>query len=164
MMTARLRARCPSVQPLGQAKLDGFEMAFNKRSVDGSGKAGLTPEGCGLAFGAAFQVSKEDLDRLDAIEGPGYRRVCEVRIQIGGAFQSSGSVTVVNAVTYLPRQTEPGLAPFDWYLALILAGYREHDVASAQILRLQATQTRIDPVPHRATALEARSILSKAGF
>ena len=45
MLTARMRERAPSSKVLSVGQLVGFELCWNKRSKDGSGKCSITETG-----------------------------------------------------------------------------------------------------------------------
>ena len=125
MLTARLNERCPSAKPAGCAFAPGYRLIFEKLGRDGSGKAAIAPAAPGeQVSGVLFTISRDDLPALDRAEW-GY-----VRHDAFPVF-AAGSPEPVRAVTYIaPREIcRIGLSPFDWYLALIKAGMREHGLA-----------------------------------
>lgn len=120
MLTARLKARCPSAVAVGTAEVADFVVEFSKPSVDLSGKATLNNAAGGhyRSSGVLFEIAKAELERLDRAEGigDGYDRHDSfgVRLKDGGE--------IVQARTYLAAATDSGLKPYDWYLALVIAG------------------------------------------
>jgi gamma-glutamylcyclotransferase len=52
--------------------------------------------------------------------------------------------SVVGARTYLAAESEPYLEPYDWYLALIIAGALEHNLSSDYITTLYQTPYQTD--------------------
>ena len=120
MLPARLLAR--NVLLLGRGlpgSANGYRLIFNKRSDDGSSKANLIAAPGEITWGVLFAVDPNTLDNLDKAEGaPGhYRREQGIRVQT-----ATGEVA---AMTYLaqPDKIHANPAqPYDWYLALILAG------------------------------------------
>jgi predicted TIM-barrel enzyme len=65
--------------------------------------------------------------------------------------------------TYLARGSIDGLRPYDWYLALIVAGCREHALDAAHVDRLRQAACAPDPVVTRKTYLDALQALKKSG-
>lgn len=159
MMTARLKARCPSATPVGVAFADDHRLTFWKQGRDGSGKGHLARSPGMAQPGVLFTLSENDLVALDAIEGAGkgYRRADDFIVRL-----KDGNRTTP-AATYLATTLDETLQPYDWYLALVLAGAREH-VFDEEILRqLRATSWREDPEPHRASRHEAIGLITTAG-
>ncbi|MGB1547365.1 MAG: gamma-glutamylcyclotransferase family protein [Alphaproteobacteria bacterium] len=162
MLTARLRARCPSAAPIGRAEAAGFTLAFNKQSQDDSGKAMLRRAGGAeeRGHGVLFEVDAAELASLDRIEGvgKGYERedAFPVRLLDGGG--------IVRARTYRAILTDEELKPYDWYLALVIAGAREHRLDEAHVAALRRTAFATDPQPARKARREALEALSVAGF
>ena len=137
----RLRARTPSCQVLGRGALPGYRLSFHKIGRDGSAKcdAFFTGEGVDLVEGAIFSLLREERSALDEAEdlGRGYiDRQVEVETSRG----------CVNAITYcaLPDMIDPGLEPFDWYKAFVVAGARHHELTPGYIERLEAISSRPD--------------------
>jgi hypothetical protein len=164
MLTERLRARCPSVRVIGPAVVSGFDLKFFKRSVDQSGKAMLsqTERPGRKVVGVLSEIAMADLGALDEAEGEGsgYDRLNRFTVLL----PSGGTHT--EATTYLAADTfvEAGLQPYDWYLALVIAGAREHGLPSSYIGKLAATRSIIDEDRQRETRTEAIRILGRAGF
>jgi gamma-glutamylcyclotransferase len=158
MLTARLARRCPSVQVIGQACAEGYDVMFANRSVDASGKAMLTrADARQRHFGVLFEIDSADLAGLDLAEGPGYERVDRFPVVHAGGLRPDC------AVTYRARDVDSSLRPYDWYLALVIQGAIEHGLPAAQIGRLQATAFIRDPEPGRRGRQEALEVLRAAG-
>lgn len=159
MMTARLKARCPSALPVGVAFADNHRLTFWKRGRDGSGKGHLAHCPGMTQPGVLFTLAAEDLGLLDEIEGVGrgYRRADDftVRLKDGGR--------IVQAATYLATALDATLIPFDWYLGLVLAGAREHEFDEAILRQLCETPWCQDPEPQRASRQEAIGLFTAAG-
>lgn len=158
MLPARLRARCPSAHLLGRAGLQGHVVRFEKRGMDGSGKATLIAQTGGTADGALFRLARGDLAALDRAEGAGrgYDRHDAVVVQHGGRE--------VRAITYIAPRPVPGLMPFEWYLALVLAGARFHGFGAAHLAALRHTPFRTDPDPDRPGRREGLAALAAHGI
>ena len=118
MSTARLRARIPTAEPVGAARIDGYRLVCNKRGKDGSGKANLVSTAGGEAWGVLFRIDAHDWPALDRYEWGYERRSRRVLVTRGESCE---------AQLYLalhPEQLE--IPPFDWYRELCLEGAREH--------------------------------------
>ena len=105
MLSARIQERCPSARAIGVARLPGFELAWHKRSQDGSGKcdvvAGTTDS---IVFGVVFTVPQSEKPDLDFAEGLGH-----------GSEERSTSVWLrdseMNVVLYSATSTDSALKP-----------------------------------------------------
>lgn len=161
MLPARLLARCPSARPLGLAHAEGHDLAFSKMSKDGSGKATLVPATERTTPGILFEIALTERSALDRAEGAGqgYARIDDFTILIDNAERSTNVVT-----TYLATAHVDGLQPYDWYLALVIAGAVHHGFGASDVERLQQVAHVIDPDPDRRTRCEALSALSASGI
>lgn len=160
MLTARLRARCPSARIAGAGAAMGFDLAFSKASKDGSGKATLIAAADAVTPGVLFEIARAELRALDRAEGlgSGYERLDDFTIR-HAATGASVSVT-----TYRATATDHALMPYDWYLALVIAGARRHDLDVGHIDRLLQIQYLVDPDRDRAGRREAMSALLSEGI
>jgi len=134
MLTARIRNRCPSVVKRTIASASGFTVGFTKHSiVDQSGKAALlrAEPAQPAAIGVVYEISAADLLVLDAEEGPGYERHDDFRVVCLRTGETIASHT------YMAKEHRNDLRPYDWYLALVIAGIVEHgiDPGYAAVLR-----------------------------
>ena len=160
MLTERLRARCPSATATGRAFADGAVIEFSKRSKDNSGKATLRKKAGGRTPGVLFEIPKAELDDLDTHEGvgKGYQRCDAFRVRL---IDGDGFAT---AVTYLATGRDSSLLPYDWYLALVIAGARQHGLGEAHLTSLRCMAYLPDPNDSRKTRIEAIGVLTAAGF
>lgn len=142
MLTERLKAdyRCPGARVCGYAFAEGTIIEFSKRSVDGSGKATLVTAAGQRTPGVLFKIPEAESRALDRAEGArnGYQRC--------GAFpvHRSGSAAIVQAVTYIAKSPEANLKPYDWYLAIIIAGAQQHGLGVDYIAKLQRVPYKQD--------------------
>jgi gamma-glutamylcyclotransferase (GGCT)/AIG2-like uncharacterized protein YtfP len=156
MLSARLRARCPTAEARGIASVEGYRLGFCKRGRDGSGKAGFAPcaDGARL-YGVVYELDEADLSALDRIEGVGlgYDRVDGFTVQTGSA--------PLAVATYVAdaRFVHPVLKPFDWYLRLVLAGALEHGLPDTYVAAIEAVPFLVDPDAGRPGRLEAMRLL-----
>lgn len=159
MLTTRLQRRCSSARVRALAAAPGYEVAFDKLSEDTSGKANLVPGGPGSkALGVVYEISAADARGLDAVEGPGYRRRDRFAVT---CLQTGDSLP---ALTYVARRNVPGLQPYDWYLALVLAGLIEHGFDDGYIRRFRAAGYVVDEEASRRVRLNALRDLLDAGY
>jgi hypothetical protein len=127
-------------------------------STDRSGKAALrhAPGAFRPVRGVVFEISGDELANLDAAEG-GYERREKFLVEI-----HAGELMPVH--TYLPRAHDSGLRPYDWYLALILAGIAQHGLGEDYAARFRAMPYEVDPLPDREPRRRAILALERAGF
>ena len=159
MLNERLKARCPSAMPLGRAKAQGYRLEFTKKSVDGSGKATLvaTDDGA-LIPGMIYEISDEDLVNLDNAEGAGsgYKRFDDFVVETDGGLKT--------ATTYLANEPQQGLIPYDWYLALVVAGTQENSLGKDHVDLVRSQKCKPDAMEDRKTRLEAIRALEYHGY
>jgi gamma-glutamylcyclotransferase len=128
MDAERLGKRVDQVKVTGVGSVTGYDLRFNKRSVDGSGKANLVERADAVVEGVLFEVSAAQLERLDGFE-KGYHRM-PVSVVVNGATQS--------AITYVadPDQIDDSLTPTTEYLRLIRRGAEAFGLSDAYRQRL----------------------------
>ena len=162
MLSSRLIARCNSARILGAAIAPNHTLEFSKPSNDKSGKATLISS-VGLDVhtqGVLFEIKKADLQALDRAEGAGYGYD---RISAFDILLSGGNETVT-AVTYIASEPRAELRPFDWYLALVVAGALEHELGDDHVKSLLAVPYDLDPETERQSRRDALKALSKHGY
>ena len=156
MLPARLAARCATARLVGPGHATGFAIRFDKGGMDGSGKATLWP-GPAAVPGVLYRLSDADLVTLDAYEGVGRgyaRREIDILTPDGPA----------RAYAYIADQPVEGLLPFDWYVALILAGALIHALPSDHLAMLAAVPHQPDPDLDRPGRIAALQALAAHGF
>ena len=128
MSSARLRGRIAGVRVVSAARLDGFELVFDKPGQDGSAKANLraTPNAC--AHGVLWQVELGVLETLDGFE-PGYERILQP--------VSTPTVQVAHAWTYLHPGSPELMQPNLDYVQHLIEGAREHALPAGLLSRLE---------------------------
>ena len=162
MLPARLQARCSTARVIGTATAWNFRLEFSKPGKDGSGKATLieSPPAELDIPGVLFEIERTELLHLDRAEGAGYGYDRNDGFRVTCA--SLGET--ITATTYLAIATDQELAPFDWYLALVLAGGRHHALHCDHLKRLRATTHTIDADHSRIGRVEALRALSQHGY
>jgi cation transport regulator ChaC len=158
LLTTRLKARCGSVQPLSTAFTQDWSVNFAKPGRDGSAKAGLIEDTGTRHPGVIYRIAESELSRLDAIEGLGHGYTREDGFEVELATGES-----VSTFTYIPTRHDPDLKPFDWYLALCIAGAHEHGFDTAAIDGFRRAPSRPDPHPDRPARIEGISALEASG-
>lgn len=155
MLQERLVTRVSSARSVGQALLRGYQLDFAKKSIDLSGKGDMLPSAGGEVWGRLFEFDEVQKPDLDEHEGPGYLTHEVVVSTDTGARQ---------ALTYLadPARRDLAKVPYDWYLALIVAGARQGKLPEAYIHSLEDTVFDIDPDVDRRTRLKALDALTDA--
>lgn len=145
---------------LTTADVQGFSVGFRKRSVDDSGKATLiaVEDRSALAVGTVFEIDSNEIANLDRAEGPGYSRLERFRVRC----RSSGRVLETH--TYAAVEHNEGLIPYDWYLALVLAGAAERGLGATYARRLRTHEAMLDSDHERPSRREALAALRAAGI
>ena len=133
MSATRLAERLGEARPLGRAQLAHFELAWNKPGADGSGKANVCAQVGSATWGVLFALEEREWPRLDGFE-PGYARESPVVRDDAGRERS--------AQLYRWRRDTPNRPPTPEYLALVVAGAREHGIPEAQISRIESIAQR----------------------
>lgn len=167
MLTERLRERCPSAEPIGIAMVNGYEVCFQKESKkDGSGKATLVRSSSPLnkSRGVLFQINKSELGRLDRAEGAegknrGYYRDNWFPV----ASIEGGNILTVTYIAIAEKLKE-GLTPYDWYLALVVAGIKQHHLPKEYSECLQRINVTQDINLDRKERKDALKVLEQAGY
>lgn len=147
-----LRRRVPAAELLGPAVLPGYRLDFRKRGRDGAARSDACPSrepGAALP-GALYALPAGELDRLGAA-GAGYRAE-QVEVDTPSGPR--------RALTFraLASEVEPGLLPWDWYVALLLRGAELLDLPAAHRQWLAAVRVQVDKDEQRAQA--ARTVLA----
>ena len=155
MLTERLTARVPSAVPVMTGKVVGRRLDFAKRSMDGSGKADMPLQPGAVVQGVLFQMTQDDLRALDVFEGAGrgYEQQWVKVERMDG--------TTAEAISYVATDRVPDKNPYDWYLALVIAGARQHGLSSDYLSQLYTTKFGIDDDVDRPLRLEALALLRR---
>lgn len=159
MLSSRLAARCSSAKMIGTASAQQHALKFSKKSIDGSGKATLVEQlGAIQTPGVLFEIDVNQREELDKFEGAGkgYDRDDEFRV-----ISDSNELSVT---TYLASENQGGLSPFDWYLALVIAGALEHNLGDGHLAHLRATKCMVDENTVRKSRVAALKALAKHGY
>ncbi len=144
MSSTRLRARVPSARVIGHGVLRDHQLVWQKISIDGSGKCDVIASDAADAavHGVVYAIDQSEKATLDKTEGlgNGYDER-QVVVEVDGA--------PLVAMMYYATRTNPGLKPYSWYKAHVLAGAREHNLPPAYISVLEAVEAPQDPDARR---------------
>ena len=141
MPKAVIERRVGPCERIGVAYITGYTLRFHKQSaIDHSGKcdAYQTGEPADRVWGALYRLSEDQIDAMDELEGPGYRRVA-IKVTMGER--------VVEAHVYLAKSeaVNADLPPLDSYKDCVLAGARELDLPREYIDAIEAVSSVPNP-------------------
>lgn len=157
MLRPRLAERVGAVAVAGVGTVSGHQLRFHKRSHDGSAKCNLYYTGRGFdeTLGVVYDLRADQRTRLDRHEGHGY---CTRSVHVTLGHRTVRAVTYVATADFLDEE----LRPYDWYLAFVITGARQHGLDSRYVDAIATVAPEPDRVPARA-ALNAR-LLRWAGL
>lgn len=158
LLRERLLARCTGVIRVGRAALPDSRLRFDKASLDGSGKCAFESAAGEVVCGVLRDLPEEQLPALNLAEGTddGYKRcVVEVTPEGGG---------MIEVLAYRALERWVGVPPYDWYLALVIAGAQQQGLPPEYVARLRATPFAVDDDLQRAERREALALLAQAGM
>lgn len=116
MSTKRLEDRVGRVVQRGAASLDGFEIRFDKKSDDDTGKTNIAPAEGKVVWGVLFELTPDQLEAL-AKKEKGYRKQ-DVPLTASGQPKT--------ATAFVAKKQTLGLRPTRKYLDYLIAGAIEH--------------------------------------
>ncbi len=164
MLLERLRAqdRCPSARVIGSGLVQDYELCFAKRSKDGSGKATLVQRTSARVHGVLFAVDESERDQLKKTEGAGthYHGVDDFPV----LDVREGTIRQAMSFFAASDYFETNLQPFDWYVALVIAGAQQNASPEDHLQILLNVETIADPIEDRPTRIEALRVLKQSGF
>lgn len=129
-----MESLCPRHRFLGVAHLDGFRLAFTRRSIrTGTGVADVIPARGDIVWGALYDIEDDELAAIDRKEGYGwaYTRVMRpVLLEAGGQGQA--------AVIYTVQVKEPAqVLPSRQYLDQLIAAAHERRLPEVYVEKLE---------------------------
>jgi len=142
MCKGRLAERVADAEFVGLAHLTAFDLRFHKRSVDGSGKcdAYFTGDPDDIIWGAIVDIPDSRRGELDAAEGLG-RGYEERHVTVIDRKQQPHNVMMYVATI---SHIDPALAPYCWYLSLVLEGAQSQGLPDTYLARISATPCKSD--------------------
>lgn len=162
MLTERLKKRCPSSTKIGLAYADDRIIEFSKPSMDKSGKATLRLQPGNRTPGVLFRIRKTELAKLDRYEGAGkgkgYYRCDQFPVHL------TENDEIVYVKTYLASCAKSDLKPYDWYLALVIAGVCEHGLDDNHLEMLRCMEYLHDSNCWRRERRKAVEVFKEIGI
>jgi cation transport regulator ChaC len=124
---AQMKSRAGEILEERPARLENYELVFNKKARGGSATGNIRPAPGKMVYGVLYRIPEQALRSLDRFEGvPQHYRRIEVT-----AIDNEGNK--VNAQAYIATKVESGLRPAPHYLQSILQGAEEHNLPADYI-------------------------------
>jgi gamma-glutamylcyclotransferase len=141
MASQRLLQRLPEARRLDVGILSGHQLSFRKNDSGLSAKCDieLTGDHEDEVIGVVYEISIEDKETLDLIEGlgTGYN---EKSVQI-----TTWSGSILSSVTYFAIDIHHNVIPYHWYKQHVLRGAIEHGLPTDYIRRIDLIESQDDP-------------------
>lgn len=136
MNRAQMRARAGELLEDRPARLENYELVFNKKARGGNAHANIRPAPGQAVEGVLYKINESSFRALDRAEGvPEHYRRIEVTVR-----DSSGQS--VAAQVYIAMKVErASLRPAAHYLKTILDGAAEHNLPADYVQKIQAAAT-----------------------
>lgn len=113
------------------ARLDNYELVFNKKVRGGSAGANVRPASGKTVHGVLYRMTDAALRSLDRFEGvPEHYRRIEVNV-------TSSDGSKIPAQVYIASKVEKGLRPAPHYLQTIVQGAEDHKLPAEYIAQLK---------------------------
>src|SRR3989339_19857 len=128
MYSKYFSSRIISAKSVGGSYLKDKKVLFNKRSLDGSGKANIVDSPGHVTWGVLYAINASDLEILNRIE-IGYSLILVKAWSLDG--------NLVEAVSYVSTNLTDEPVPYEWYKNLVIAGAIEHDLPKDYIAYLK---------------------------
>lgn len=163
MLSEWLQVRCKTARLFGSAVTRGQIVSFSKKSKDGSGKASITRAETDDAavYGVLYAIDLSERSVLDRFEDypRGYGRDDSFVVERADNGENIAVTTYIAKVDAIDQN----LRPYDWYMALIIAGARENKLPDQYTAELETFICIPDPKPERKARIEALKVLKKSG-
>lgn len=157
MLRERLVARVSTAQVVAVGAVRDYRLDFAKVSVDGSGKGDMVASPGGEVWGVLYEFDASQKADLDEQEGRHYQ-AREVVVSTTDGDQTAW------AYMAQPHRRDPSKVPYDWYLALIVAGARRGGLSEAYIQALEATTFHVHGDEEWKERKNALAALAAAGM
>ena len=133
MNRAQMLSRAGQILEEQPARLENYELVFDKKARGGSATANIHPAPGRTVHGVLYKIPEAAYRNLDRYEGaPEHYRRIEVQV-------TNGAGQRVAAQAYIATKVEKGLRPAAHYLQGILDGAREHGLPAEYIDQIKAT-------------------------
>jgi gamma-glutamylcyclotransferase len=128
MDTPQMQQRLEAVRIVGQARFKGYRLVFDKISKDRTGKANLLKDEQSEVWGVVYEMTDEQMRKLDSFERGYDRAKVEVELDNGKRLQ---------VYTYISEKRDPSLRPKTEYVNTIINGANKHGLPKEYIRKLQ---------------------------
>jgi cation transport regulator ChaC len=133
MNRAQMLIRAGQIFEEHEARLENYEMLFNKKARGGTGEANVHPASGKTVHGVLYKIPEVAFRSMDRFEGaPVHYRRIEVAV-------TEGAGRKVNAQVYIATKIEKGLRPAPHYLQKIIEGAKEHGLPENYIEQIEET-------------------------
>jgi gamma-glutamylcyclotransferase len=133
MSRAQMKSRAGTLVEERPARLENYQVVFNKKARGGTATANLRPAAGKTVHGVLYRIPESAFKGLDRYEGvPEHYRRMEVNVT-----DSSGK-SVLAQVYLATKVDNKGLRPAPHYLRMILDGALEHGLPEGYIAEIQA--------------------------
>ncbi len=124
---AQMKSRVGQILEERPARLENYELVFNKKARGGSATGNIRPAPGKAVHGVLYRISEQALRALDRFEGvpEHYRRIEVTTVDHEG--------NKIEAQTYIATKVENGLRPAPHYLQTVLQGAQEHNLPEEYI-------------------------------
>ena len=147
MCIPRLVHRVPSARFVEIARIEGYRLAFSKRSttsVGSSGKATLVLSNQSNVYGGLFSFSNSEVKGLQEAEGyPKHYR--EALVSVITLSERRDAMTYIATEEFVDESQ----VPYDWYMDLVRFGGRRLGLPESYVAQLDAVKTKTDPDTER---------------
>lgn len=132
MNRAQMLSRAGQIFGEQPARLENYELVFNKKARGGSATANIRPAPGKTVHGVLYKIPETAYRSLDRFEGvPEHYRRIEVQ-------PTNGEGKKIAAQAYIATKVEKGLRPAAHYLQGILDGAKEHGLPAEYISEIRA--------------------------
>jgi hypothetical protein len=145
LLFERIHKRVDTVEVIQIHKLQGYELKFNKVSIDGSTKANVVPNPEAYVMGVIHRIASEQKPILDAYEalGKGYE-LQYFELTIAGEVQKIGFYQATD-----PQFLGNGL-PYHWYREYVRLGAIQNEFDADYVKKIESIGYIQDPNKDRA--------------
>ena len=132
LLLAQIQIRCPDYKVLGTASLGNYRVVCNKKASNGFDfYAGIIKSPGEEVFGALYQLTANDLARLDKSEGCYDGTAHYYRDENAFYVKDRSTGELVNAFTYFVAKPVTPQKPTTEYAKKIFQGCRDHRLPKA---------------------------------
>lgn len=135
MLTSRLKKRARSAEAIDNAMLLDWQVIFNKKGKDGSGKANLLHIHGSSTWGVLYKILEEELRSLDRSERGYKRKKILLQLQDGKKLRADA---------YFSDDLTDNPVALDSYKRYIVDGAIEHNLPAGYIQYLRSLPSRPD--------------------